>query len=282
MEPRIGAHIRVDKGLHVAFARAEEYGADVLQIFTASPRQYRSKPLEADRIDPYIAAWRAAGEPLVISHASYLINLASPKDGVRERAREALALELQRCAALRIPFLVLHMGSGLNDARDRAMARLVTELNRLVPTVESDTRVLLETSAGQGSSIGCTFEEVGWVLERLEPAERFGTCFDTCHAFAAGYDFHGDAFDETWAQYDEHVGLDRLDVLHINDSKGELDSRVDRHDHIGNGHIGEETFRRMLHDARLRAVPCFIETPDDIEWHGKNLALLRSMARDTC
>jgi deoxyribonuclease-4 len=281
MEPRIGAHIRVDKGLHVAFKTAEEYGADVLQIFTASPRQYRAKPLEADRIDPYIEAWQAAGEPLVISHASYLINLASPKDGVRERAREALTLELVRCAALRIPFLVLHLGSALNDARDRSMERLVTELNRLIPDVESDTRVLLETSAGQGSSIGCTFEEVGWVLERLEPAERFGTCLDTCHAFAAGYGFEGDAFDETWAKFDQHVGLDRLDVLHLNDSKGELDSRVDRHDHIGAGHIGEEAFRRILAHERLRAVPCFIETPDDIEWHAKNLALLKSMVRAT-
>jgi deoxyribonuclease IV len=281
MEPRIGAHIRVDKGLHVAFATAAEYGADILQIFTASPRQYRAKPLEADRIDPYMEAWKAAGEPLVMSHASYLINLASPKDGVRERAREALKLELLRCAALRIPFLVLHMGSALNDARDRSMARLVTELNRLIPDVESDTRVLLETSAGQGSSIGCTFEEVGWVLKRLEPGDRFGTCLDTCHAFAAGYGFEGDAFDETWASYDEHVGLDRLDALHLNDSKGELDSRVDRHDHIGNGHIGEEAFRRIFAHERLRAVPCFIETPDDIEWHPKNLALLKSMARDT-
>ena len=224
-------------------------------------------------------AWQAAGEPLVISHASYLINLASPKDGVRERAREALTQELVRCAALRIPLLVLHMGSALNDDRNRSMQRLVTELNRLLPEVESDTRLLLETSAGQGSSIGCTFDEVGWVLERLEPAERFGTCLDTCHAFAAGYGFEGDAFDETWASYDEHVGLDRLDVLHLNDSKGELDSRVDRHDHIGKGHIGEDAFRRILGHERLRAIPCFIETPDDVEWHPKNLALLKSMAR---
>ena len=133
-------------------------------------------------------------------------------------------------------------------------------------------------SAGQGTSVGKTFEEVGWVLERLEPAERFGTCLDTCHIFAAGYDLRDDAYDETWARFEEQVGIARLDALHLNDSKVALGSCVDRHEHIGQGHLGEGPFRRILSDARLQQVPCFIETPDDLECHSLNLAKLKSLA----
>ncbi|MDE0021350.1 MAG: deoxyribonuclease IV [Candidatus Poribacteria bacterium] len=278
VEPRIGAHIRADKGFHGVFQYAEEWDADVIQIFTASPRSYRAKPLTADRIDPYMAAWERAGKPLVISHASYLANLASPKDDVRKRAADAFANELVRCEAMAIPHVVLHMGSRLTSQPEEAGERLAEELNRLAAEVDSTTRILLENAAGQGSSIGRTFGEIGAALSLLKPAERFGVCIDTCHLFAAGYDLRGDGFEAVWAEFEEHVGFDRLFALHLNDSKGELGSCIDRHEHIGEGHIGEEPFRRLFADSRLRSVPCYIETPDDLKSHPLNLSRLRSLA----
>ncbi|MDA1191336.1 MAG: deoxyribonuclease IV [Candidatus Poribacteria bacterium] len=276
--PRIGAHIRTDKGLEGAFAYAKEWGADVLQIFTASPRQYVSKLYTQDKIDDYLEAWRAAGEPLVISHASYLLNLASPKDDVRHRARGALKQELERCGTLNLTYLVFHMGAALESPREEALQLLVDELNEVMTEVESPTMLLLETSAGQGTTVGTTFEEVGWVLNRLEPVERFGVCLDTCHIFAAGYDLHGAAFDTTFAAFDQHVGFDRLKVMHLNDSKGKVGDCKDRHEHIGEGQIGEEPFRRLFAHPTLRGVPCFIETPDDLENHPRNIAKLKELA----
>jgi len=276
--PRIGAHVRVGKGLHVAFDYAAEWDADVLQIFTASPRQYAAHELPNERIDPYLEAWTKAGEPLVISHASYLLNLASPKDEVRERVRGTFVAELARCASLRIPHVVLHMGSALDSPKDVALSLFVKELQSIVDESESPTRVLIETSAGQGSSLGTRFEDVAWALDHLAPPERFGVCLDTCHVFAAGYDLRGDAYDATWDAFVRDVGLERLHVLHLNDSKVDLGARVDRHEHIGEGRLGEDPFRRILQDPRLRDVPCFIETPDDLESHARNIRKLKSLA----
>ena len=278
---RIGAHCRVDKGLHAAFDYAADWGAEVIQIFTASPRQYAAKDLTEDRIEPYLAAWDAAGPPLVISHASYLLNLASPKDDVRDKVRGPFAAELDRCAKLKIPYLVLHMGSALDSPPAEALGLLVREMTPIVNDSEPTTRVLLETSAGQGSSLGKTFEDVAWALDRLEPSDRYGTCLDTCHVFAAGYDLRGDAYDQTWAAFESTIGIERLQVLHLNDSKGDLGSRLDRHEHIGQGHLGDEPFRRVLQDPRLLHVPCFIETPDDLECHAQNLNRLKALASST-
>ena len=276
--PRIGAHIRADKGFHGVFDYAEQWGADVIQIFTASPRSFNAKPLASERIDPYLEAWENAGKPLVISHASYLVNLASPKDDVRRRAADAFAQELERCEALRIPETVLHMGSRLNSPPDEALQRLAEQLNRLAAEVDSPTRVLLENSAGQGSSLGKTLEEVGEALRLLTPPERFGVCIDTCHLFAAGYDLRSENFSKVWTEFETHIGFDRLRALHLNDSKSALGSCVDRHEHIGEGHLGDGPFRRLFEDERLRGVPCYIETPDDLGRHRGNLSRLKDLA----
>ncbi|GIX06507.1 MAG: putative endonuclease 4 [Candidatus Poribacteria bacterium] len=276
VSPPIGAHIRTDKGWTGLFRYAKEWGAEVIQIFTGSPRQYHSKRYQPAEVENYLRAWKAAGEPLVISHASYLVNLASPKEEVRRKARETFAAELDRCEALGLPLVVLHIGSALDAPPQEALETVLRELNELIRQTGS-VRVLLENAAGQGSSLGATFEEIAWLLERLEPPERFGVCLDTCHAFAAGYDLRGDAYEETWKQFEELIGLDRLFVLHFNDSKGPLGDRKDRHEHIGKGGLGEEPFRRLLHDPRLRAIPVFIETPDDLKWHARNLARLKAL-----
>lgn len=279
-KPRgIGAHCRTDGGAHRAFEYAAQWGADVLQIFTSNPRQYASRVFDSGVLDKFFAAREKAGSPLVISHASYLINLASANEETRTKARNAFAAELIRCDTLGIPYVVLHMGAAVEGPRETALENLANELNTLAADSAPSVTVLLETSAGQGTTIGTTFEEIGSVLERLTPPERFGVCVDTCHVFAAGYDLRGDAYDATWDALDRHVGIPRLKVMHLNDSKPNLGGRVDRHEHIGKGNLGVEPFRRLLNDPRLSAVPCFIETPDDLQFHAENLTLLKSLVK---
>jgi deoxyribonuclease-4 len=275
--PLIGAHIRTTGGLDKAFGYATEWGAEVLQIFTGNPRQFALRLLGEAQLMSYHETRKEHGNPLVISHASYLINLASPKEHVRLNARQALKDELNRCAALSIPYVVLHLGAALESPREDAHAVLVSELDTVVAEADSTTVVLLETSAGQGTTLGTRFEEVAWVLDRVARPERFGVCLDTCHVYSAGYDLQGD-YEGVLTALRDVIGFDRLKAIHLNDSKTTRAAGVDRHEHIGEGHIGIEVFRRLVNDSRLREIPCFIETPDDLEHHSRNLTTLKSLA----
>jgi deoxyribonuclease-4 len=277
---RIGAHIRAEGGLHRVFDRAQAWGAAVIQVFTANPRRHAPFPLTDERLDAYFAARQEHGNPLVVSHASYLINLASPDDDVRARSARVFAAELERCARLDVPYVVLHMGAATSSEPSAAREHFVAAMNRLVAESSRSVIVCLETSAGQGTALGRHFEDLGWALERLDPPERFAVCFDTCHVFAAGYDIRDDAYDATWETFDQQIGCDRLRALHLNDSKTALGSCVDRHEHIGKGHIGMGPFRRVLHDPRLAHLPCFIETPDDLQSHARNLSTLKGLAAE--
>ncbi len=253
-------------GLPRAVERARAAHCDTLQVFTKSSGQWRARPLP----DAEIAEFRRLSEKLdvrpVLAHASYLINLASPDDTLRRRSGAALGEELDRAEALGLLGVVLHPGSYTTTSEEEGLARIADGIVRVLATrLEQRTMLLLEHTAGQGTNLGHTFQQLGTIItevERAETATRIGVCLDTCHLLAAGYDLGSDAgYADTMRQLDEYVGLDRLRALHLNDSKTPRGSRVDRHTHIGSGHVGLSAFRRLLTDPRLEDLPMVLETP---------------------
>ena len=253
-------------GLPRAVERARAAHCDTLQVFTKSSGQWRARPLPDDEI----AEFRRLSEELdvrpVIAHASYLINLAAPDDTLRRRSGAALGDELDRAEALGLLGVVLHPGSYTTTTEEEGLARIANGIaGVLAARPDQQTLLLLEHTAGQGTNLGHTFEQLGTIIpevERAGTATRIGVCLDTCHLLAAGYDLGSDAgYADTMRQLDACVGLDRLRALHLNDSKTPLGSRVDRHTHIGSGHVGLSAFRRLLTDPRLEALPMVLETP---------------------
>lgn len=280
---RFGAHMSIAGGLHKAFAQGEKAGCDALQIFTKNQQQWRAKPLT----DAEIAAFANerqlhADWPLVV-HDSYLINLASPKDDLWEKSIAAFAEELERCAALGIPYLVTHPGAHTGSGEDVGLRREADALSRLFDAgVGGDVLVLIETTAGQGSTLGYRFEHLAQLIELVERPDRMGICVDTCHLLAAGYDIRTpEAYAATFAEFDRVVGLDRIKVFHVNDSQKDLGSRVDRHSHIGEGFVGLEGFRALVNDPRFSELPMILETPkgDDLAEDIANLATLRGLVK---
>jgi len=277
----LGAHVSTSGGVDKAPARGREIGCDGMQVFTRNQRSWRASPLGADEI----AAFREARERLairtVMSHDSYLINLASPEPDKRERSIQAFEAELIRCHQLGIELLNFHPGSHLNAGIELGITTLCDSLNGICARHRSVTDVtfVLETVAGQGTNIGRTFEEIRTILDGLDEPERFAVCVDTCHVFAAGYDLRSEAgWATTWASFAEVIGLERLAAFHVNDSKGGFDSRKDRHMLLGRGEIGPEAFFRLVTDPRTRDRPMFLETPTDPEGYAAELAWLREMA----
>ena len=253
-------------GLPRAVERARAAHCDTLQIFTKSSGQWRARPLP----DAEVAEFRRLSEKLdvrpVIGHASYLINLASPDGTLRQRSSAALGEELDRAEALGLLGVVLHPGSYTTTSEEEGLARIADGIvGVLAERLEQRTMLLLEHTAGQGTNLGHTFEQLGTIItevERAPTATRIGVCLDTCHLLAAGYDLGSDTgYADTMRQLDEYVGLDRLRALHLNDSKTPRGSRVDRHTHIGSGHVGLSAFRRLLTDPRLNDLPMVLETP---------------------
>ena len=278
--PKLGAHESVNKGLHLAFERISQVGGESLQIFTRNQRQWNPKPLHEDEISKFKEAQEQHGNMVVASHASYLINLASGKNDLWSRSIESFTGELQRCHQLKIPFLVIHPGSHGGDGVEAGLERFVSALDKAIERAESQTMVLLETTAGQGTSLGSRFEELAHIRGHSRYAEKIGTCLDTCHIFAAGYDIRSEAdYLRTMDHFDRQVGLEHLHFFHLNDSKKELGSRVDRHEHIGQGCIGLEGFRNLLNDTRFAHHSMTLETPkgEDLREDIENLARLREL-----
>ncbi|MDR2549684.1 MAG: deoxyribonuclease IV [Desulfobulbus sp.] len=281
--PLLGAHQPIAGGLHLAFDRIERVGGEALQIFTANQRQWRTAPLQPEAIDRFRERWARSKAMPVASHASYLINLAGGADKA-EQSVAGFAEELRRCLQLGIDMVVIHPGShggaGVDAGVERAAQLLDLALER-AGALGADLKVLLETTAGQGTSLGSRFEELGWLLAASRFPEHLGVCVDTCHIFAAGYDFRtAEGYARTMALLERHVGLDRIFLLHLNDSRKECGSRVDRHEHIGEGRIGREGFRFFLSDSRLARLPMILETDkgDDLAEDVENLRLLRTLA----
>ncbi len=276
----LGAHESVAGGLHLAFDRIEEVGGAALQIFTRNQRQWNPAPLTEEERELFAAAWeKRAGMP-VASHASYLVNLASAKPDLVTKSIAAFADELQRCELLRIPLVVMHPGSHGGDGVEAGLTRFIKNLDLALERADNQVMVLLETTAGQGTGLGSRFEELAAIIEGAKYPEKLGVCVDTCHIFAAGYDIRSPkAYQATMEAFDSRVGIERIKFFHLNDSKKGLESRVDRHEHIGQGEIGLEGFRNLLNDPRFADHPMALETPKgkDLQEDRDNLATLRSL-----
>lgn len=278
---RLGAHESISGGLYKAFDRARSVGCDALQIFVKSNRSWAVKPLTEEDIARFKAKAEETGIQPVVAHTSYLLNLGTPDDTLWKRSRDTLIVELERCEALGVPYLVLHPGSHVGTGEEVGLAQVAQALGEVhAATPGFRAQILLETTAGQGTNLGYRFEHLGWLLEHTPTGERLGVCLDTCHVFAAGYELRTpDGYAATMEAFDRAVGLGRLKALHLNDSRGDLGSRKDRHEHIGKGHIGLEGFRHVLNDSRLANLPGLLETPksDDLHEDRENLAVLRSL-----
>jgi deoxyribonuclease IV len=277
----LGAHMPTAGGLKNALLAGKEIGCTAVQLFTSSPRQWNHPPLKEEEVAAFHAARVATGIPVVVAHDSYLINLAAPDPYVLERSRHAFRGELDRAEQLGISWVVTHMGAHLDQGEADAVARIIESLKAvLAETDEVGYRVgiALETTAGQGTGLGWKFEQIGEILRGVGPHPRLGVCLDTCHIFVAGYDLRAqDAYEQTWETFDRLVGLEHLKVIHANDAKKPCGSRVDRHEHIGDGEIGLEAFSRLVTDPRLAHVPIIIETPDSETMHRVNLQRLRRL-----
>lgn len=275
----IGAHMPTTGGLHKAITSGHEIGCTAVQLFTASPRQWRSRPLSEEDIQAFSQAREQTGIESLISHDSYLINLAAPNPEVLQRSREAFLDELYRAEALGIPWVVTHMGAYLDSSEEEGLKVLGESVRLLLEqTAGMKAGIALETTAGQGTNLGYRFEHLARIIDAAGGSERVGVCFDTCHVFVAGYDIRTeDALSSTLDQFDRIIGLERLKVIHVNDAKKSLGSRVDRHEHIGDGELGNETFRILLREPRLRSVPVILETPEAEKMHPVNLQRLKAL-----
>lgn len=277
----LGAHVSSQGGAALAPQRADDIGATGLQLFTKVPNQWKEKEFSAEEIAAYRTALAASGQRWTTSHDSYLINLASPDATLRARSLESFTAELRRCNAIGLDALVSHPGNFIEE-RASGIARNADAITEALEAAPGPTRLCMELTAGQGTVIGSTFEEMAELLARIPAAlqHRLGVCLDTCHVFAAGYDLVGD-YDGVWAKFDDRIGFARLGVLHLNDSLGALGSHKDRHALIGEGCIGDGAFRRIMQDDRLRLVPKMLETPkgDDMVSNDRRmLTKLRAFA----
>lgn len=277
----LGAHVSTAGGVATAPARALEIGALNLQLFTKQPNRWAEPVVEPATAEAFRGARGTAGLRVAGAHDSYLINLSTPDAPLFERSVSAFTKELARCAALDLDFLVTHPGNATDGDMESGYARNAEGVTRALEAVPSgSTRVLLEITAGTGSTVGATLEGLAAILAQIpEPwRSRVGICFDTCHAYSAGYDLVGD-YDGVWARFESVLGLERLGLFHLNDSRNPFNSRKDRHEMIGEGSLGPEPFRRIVTDPRFAAIPKVLETPkgdDGVTNDRINLALLRS------
>jgi deoxyribonuclease-4 len=259
---KIGAHMSAAGGVVRAAERALLHGCEALQLFTKNNARWAGKPIDTDDAKHFCAVIDRSGIRPAVSHASYLINLAAPPGLLRERSIDALVDEMQRAGLLLLDAVVIHPGVASRDmSDDEALALVAMAVRAAFARAPSKVRLLLEHTAGQGRSIGHTFPHLATIIEQLDGSDRIGVCLDTCHLLAAGYDISSEAgHTSVFAEFERTIGLGRLQLLHANDSKRPLGSRVDRHEHIGRGHVGAEAFRRLLHDARLAHLAMVIET----------------------
>ena len=276
----IGSHMSIAGGLEQAIIRAQAIGCTAVQFFSKSNRQWASKPLSETEINLFKKTLAQSSIAATTIHASYLINLGSPDIATSDRSREALADEYARAHTLGVDYVVFHPGSHLKEGELACLERIAQQINVILQNApESKTKLVLETMAGQGSGVCHTFEQLAYIIDRVEKKERVGVCLDTCHVFAAGYDI-AQHYQDVIERFDTIVGLDRLSVIHVNDSKKELGSHVDRHEHIGKGCIGLEAFRQLFNDPRLLHISKILETPKESDLDDvRNIAIIRDLIR---
>ena len=264
-----------------AIDRGREVGCDTIQIFTRTPRQWKMREFTPDEIEEFKRKREEAGISPVFAHDTYLINLGSPDEELWRRSIEVFEDELARCDLLGLPFLVVHPGSHVGQGEEAGMARVAQALSLVLARQPGyQAQIVLEITAGQGDTLGYTFQQLAHLISLAEGGEALGVCFDTCHALAAGYEIRTpQGYEATFRELDETIGLERLQAFHLNDSKGDLNSRLDRHEHIGKGRLGLEPFRLILNDQRFSHLPMVLETPKGpkMEEDKENLATLRSL-----
>jgi deoxyribonuclease IV len=276
---RLGAHMSISGGVEKAVVRGQEVGCEAIQIFTKNSNQWKAKPLTNTEVKAFREACEAAGIGPVIAHSAYLINLAAPDEALYEKSIQASLDELQRCEALDIRSLVIHPGAHLGTGEEQGLERIAAAIDRIhreLPKLQA--ALTLEVTAGQGTVLASKFEHFAAILEQVDEPERLGFCLDTCHLLAAGYDFRTrQGYDQMMQAWDALVGIERIRAVHLNDSKKDLGSRVDRHEHIGEGYIGTQGFAWLLNDPRLAHLPMVLETPKEDNADVRNLAMLRSL-----
>ena len=279
--PTLGAHVSAAGSLHLAFERAREIGCDCLQIFVKNANQWRAKPLEAKAVEAFRDTREREGTPPVVAHAAYLINLCAADPDVLEKSRQALRDELERSHTLGLDALIVHPGAHMGAGEKAALALIARSIAEILEQLDGHgVRLLLENTAGQGTTLGASFTHLGQVLDAVGAGSELGVCLDTCHAFAAGFELTTKkGFEEMISELDAAIGTDRLACIHLNDSKHKLGSRKDRHANIGDGEIGTEPFRRIIHDHSLAHLPMILETPlgDDRQGHKRDLETLRAL-----
>ena len=280
LKPLLGAHMPTAGGHHNAITDGAAIGCHAVQIFTASPRQWRSPSISPELADKFQQVVRESGITKTVAHDSYLINLAAePGSDVLAKSRAAFRGEIERAEALGVDFLVSHPGAHGGAGEDVGIARLIESLDVIhAETAGAKVRVALETTAGQGTYLGGKFEQIARILNGVKDPERLAVCLDTCHIFAAGYDIRTpETYEATMTEFDRIIGLARLQVIHANDSQKAFGGHADRHAHIGEGEIGLEAFRLLVNDPRLAGLPIIVETPDSETMHEVNVKRLREL-----
>lgn len=282
---KFGAHVSTSGGLARAFANGTAAGCDTIQIFSKNQQQWQSKPLSDAEISAFRQASAQSGMSPLVVHDSYLINLASPDDLLFAKSKNAFHDELVRCSQLGIPYLVTHPGAHVGSGVDTGLARIIAGLDAVLAMDGApDVTVLLETTAGQGTTLGRSFAELAAIIAGSKYPERLAVCLDTCHILVAGYEFRTpESCAAMLAEFDATIGLSRLKVIHANDAQKDIGSHLDRHTHIGQGFVGLDGFRNLMRHPAVRAIPWILETPKDTDPDDDiaNLARLRALAEET-
>lgn len=281
---QLGAHMSIAGGVYNAPLHGEKATCDVVQIFTKNNNQWKAKELTDEEVERFFEEQKRTGVKVVCAHDSYLINLASPDRTIFDKSYTAFKIELERCDRLQVPNLVMHPGSHVGSGEEAGINKIAEAFNRIFDDLpDNKTVVCLETTAGQGTNLGYKFEQLAAIIEKVEDKDRMGICLDTCHVFAAGYPLIDEKeFKATVRDFNKIIGLKKLQVIHLNDSKKPFGSKVDRHEHIGKGTLGLEPFRNLLNDRRFNRVPKILETPKekDLKEDIENLKILRSLIKD--
>jgi deoxyribonuclease-4 len=281
--PLLGAHMSIAGGVGNAFLEGKKVDCDAIQIFTKSSRQWAAKPYTKEEIAQFHGNRKETGIASVVAHDSYLLNLGSPDPALRQRSVAAFIDEFERCEVLGVTNLIAHPGAHVGAGETegiKTISRSLDEVHKACPGYRA--KITLEITAGQGSNLGYRFEQIANMIDATHESDRLRVCFDTEHAFAAGYDIRTkEGYERTFSEFDEAIGIDLLAAFHLNDSKKEFHSRVDRHEHIGKGFIGVEAFRLLMNDKRFWGLPMCLETPKgpDLKEDRENLTLLRSLIK---
>lgn len=273
-----GIHASISGGIYNAIDEGTRLKCEAIQIFTANQRQWTAKPVAADEAEKFKASWKASKIQKIVSHNSYLVNLASADAGNLEKSRKTFIEEMERVKILGIDAIIFHPGSHANTTFEKGMLTIIESLNFAISKVKDfKAMLLLETTAGSGSSIGGKFEHLAEIIAGIDKKEIMGVCFDTAHTFEAGFDTVND-FDGVFKNFDRIIGLKKLRAFHVNDSKTAFNSHADRHEHIGKGEIGLGFFKKLVNDKRFKDLPMILETPMEDGWDRRNLGTLRKLA----